>query len=52
MVFPQLFQGLFGFILDSSNKASHNSGYLILFLIAVTFFVLGSVFVSRVRKVK
>jgi MFS family permease len=52
MVFPQLFQGLFGFILDSSNKASQNSGYLILFLIAVTFFVLGSVFVSRVRTVK
>jgi MFS family permease len=52
MVFPQLFQSLFGFILDSSNKASHNSGYLILFLIAVTFFVLGSVFVSRVRNVK
>lgn len=52
MVFPQLFQGLFGFILDSSNKASKNSGYLILFLIAVTFFVLGSVFVSRVRNVK
>ncbi len=52
MVFPQLFQSLFGFILDSSNKASHNSGYLILFLIAVTFFVLGSVFVSKVRNVK
>jgi MFS family permease len=52
MVFPQLFEGLFGQILDSSNKASHNSGYLVLFLIAVTFFVLGSVFVSRVRNVK
>jgi MFS family permease len=52
MVFPQLFEGLFGQILDSSNKASHNSGYLVLFLIAVTFFVLGSVFVSKVRNVK
>ncbi len=52
MVFPQLFQGLFGQILDTGNKASTNGGYPILFSIAVTFFVLGGVFISRVRSVR
>jgi len=52
LVFPQLFQGLFGQILDAGNRASLNGGYPILFAIAVTFFVLGTVFISRVRGVK
>lgn len=52
LVFPQLFQGLFGQILDLGNKASQNGGYPILFAVAVVFFVLGTVFISRVRGVK
>jgi MFS family permease len=52
MVLPQLFQGPLGQILDAGNRASKNSGYPILFAIAVTFFVLGTVFISRVRGVK
>jgi MFS family permease len=52
MVFPQLFQGLFGQILDAGNAASRNGGYPILFGVAVVFFVLGGVFISRVRGVR
>jgi hypothetical protein len=52
LVFPQLFQGLFGTVLDVGNKASPNAGYPMLFGIAVVFFVLGTVFVSRIRGVR
>lgn len=52
LVFPQLFQGLFGTVLDWGNKASLNGGYPILFGLAVLFFVLGTVFVSRIRGVR
>jgi MFS family permease len=52
MVLPQLFQGPLGQILDAGNRASPNAGYPILFAIAVTFFVLGTVFISRVRGVR
>ncbi len=52
LVFPQLFQGPLGQILDAGNKASPNGGYPILFGIAVTFFALGTFFVSRIRNVK
>ncbi len=52
LVFPQLFQGLFGQVLDSGNKASPNGGYPILFGIAVVFYVLGGVFISKVRGVR
>jgi MFS family permease len=52
LVFPQLFQGLFGQLLDRANKASENSGYALLFGIAIGFFVLGTVFVSRIRGVR
>ncbi len=52
LVFPQLFQGLFGTVLDVGNKASPNAGYPVLFGIAVVFFVLGTVFVSRIRGVR
>ncbi len=52
LVFPQLFQGLFGQILDAGNKASPNGGYPILFGIAVVFYVLGGIFINQVRGVK
>jgi MFS family permease len=52
LVFPQVFQGIFGQILDAGNKASTNGGYPIIFTIAIVFFVLGTVFVSRIRGVK
>jgi MFS family permease len=49
LVFPQLFTGPLGQILDAGNKASPNGGYPLLFGLAVVFFTLGTVFVSRVR---
>ncbi|MCV5245732.1 hypothetical protein OFC58_34565, partial [Escherichia coli] len=52
LVFPQLFQGVFGQILDAGNRANPNGGYPVLFAVAVTFFVLGTVFISRVRGVR
>lgn len=52
LVFPQLFQGLFGQILDAGNRASPGGGYPILFALAVTLFALGTVFISRVRGVR
>lgn len=52
LVFPQLFQGLFGQVLDIGNKASTNGGYPVLFTLAVTFFALGTLFVSRIRGIK
>lgn len=52
LVFPQLFQGLFGQVLDAGNRASANGGYPVLFTIAVVFFVLGTGFVSRIRGVR
>jgi MFS family permease len=51
-VFPQLFQGIFGQLLDVGNAASPNGGYPLLFGVAVVFFVLGGVFVSRIRSVR
>jgi MFS family permease len=52
LVFPQLFQGVFGQILDAGNRAAPNGGYPVLFTVAIAFFVLGTVFVSRVRGVR
>ncbi|MWR36455.1 MFS transporter, partial [Helicobacter pylori] len=52
LVFPQLFQGLFGQILDAGNRASPGGGYPILFALAVTLFALGTLFISRVRGVR
>jgi MFS family permease len=52
LVFPQLFQGLFGQILDAGNRASPGGGYPILFVLAVALFVLGTAFISRVRGVR
>jgi MFS family permease len=52
LVFPQLFQGLFGQILDAGNAASKNGGYPLLFGLAVVFYVLGGVLVSKVRGVR
>lgn len=52
MVFPQLFQGVGGRVLDAGNALSKNAGYPILFAVAIAFFVLRTVFVSRVRGVR
>jgi MFS family permease len=52
LVFPQLFQGLFGQVLDAGNAASKNGGYPILFGMAVVFYILGGVLVARVRGVR
>jgi MFS family permease len=52
MVFPQLFQGIFGQLLDAGNASSENGGYPLLFGIAVVFFVLGGAFISKVRSVR
>lgn len=52
LVFPQLFQGVFGQVLDWGNRASTNGGYPILFGLAVLFFLLGTVFISRIRGVR
>lgn len=52
MVFPQLFQGVFGQLLDAGNASSRNGGYPLLFGIAVVFFVLGGAFISKVRSVR
>jgi MFS family permease len=52
LVFPQLFQGLFGQLLDSGNASTKNGGYPLLFGLAVVFYVLGGVLVSKVRGVR
>jgi MFS family permease len=52
LVFPQLFQGILGQLLDAGNKASPNSGYPLLFGVAVMCFALGSAFVYQVRKIR
>jgi MFS family permease len=52
LVFPQLFQGLFGQVLDAGNADGKNGGYPILFGMAVVFYVLGGVLVARVRGVR
>jgi len=54
MVLPQVaFVPLFGVLLDWANRSSGQSflGYPVLFGIAIVFFVLGTVFVGRVRRV-
>lgn len=52
LTFPQLFQYAFGAIRDAGTVNGSTVGYLMLFGIAVVFFVLGTVFVSRVRGVR
>ena len=55
MVLPQVaLVPLFGILLDSANRSSGKDflGYPILFGIAIVFFVLGTVFVGRVKGVK
>jgi MFS family permease len=52
LTFPQLFQYAFGAIRDAGTVGGSTWGYLALFGIAVVFFVLGTVFVSRVRGVR
>ena len=41
-----------GFLLDYFNSQSANSGYRAVFGSAIVFFVLGTVFVSRIRSVR
>jgi len=41
-----------GFLLDYFNHLSPNSGYRAVFASAIVFFVLGTVFVSRIRSVR
>jgi MFS family permease len=52
LVFPQLFTGFLGQLLDAGNKASPNGGYPLLFGVAVVCFALGTVFVYQVRNSK
>ncbi len=52
LVFPQIFQSVFGFVLDTGNKLQANSGYSLLFMLAVVFFGLGTVFVSRIKNTR
>ena len=41
-----------GFLLDYFNHVSPNSGYRAVFGSAIVFFVLGTVFVSRIKSVR
>ena len=41
-----------GLLLDYFNRFSPNSGYRAVFASAIVFFVLGTVFVSRVKSVR
>jgi MFS family permease len=41
-----------GFLLDYFNSQSPNSGYRAVFASAIVFFVLGTIFVSRIRSVR
>ncbi len=52
LTFPQLFQYIFGAIRDAGTVGGNTVGYLMLFGIAIVFFLLGTVFVSRVRGVR
>jgi MFS family permease len=52
LTFPQMFQGAFGAIRDAGSVNGGTLGYMTLFGIAVVFFILGTVFVSRVRGVR
>lgn len=52
MVFPQVFDSAGGRLLTWGNTVGHNSGYTILFAVAVVFFLMGTVFISQVRSVK
>ena len=50
---PQVrFPGTLGFVLDALNRQSANSGYRAVFSIAVVFYLLGAVLVSRIRSVR
>jgi MFS family permease len=50
---PQTFApAIGGVLLDAFNRQSPNSGYRAVFASAIVFFVLGTVFVSRIRSVR
>jgi MFS family permease len=51
--FPQVvLPSVLGFVLDAFNRNSPNSGFRVVFAVAVVFFVVGTVFVSRIRSVR
>ena len=41
-----------GFVLDAFNRQSANSGYRVIFIGAAIFYLLGTIFVSRIRSVR
>jgi len=41
-----------GFALDAVNRQSANSGYRVIFIGAAAFYLLGTVFVSRIQSVR
>jgi MFS family permease len=50
---PQTFApAIGGFLLDAFNRQSPNSGYRAVFGSAIVFFILGTIFVSRIRSVR
>jgi MFS family permease len=50
---PQvLLPGTLGFLLDALNRHTPNSGYRVVFGIAILFYLLGTVLVSRIRSVQ
>jgi len=53
LTLPQFVVPFFaGNALDYFNRASHNSGYRVVFSAAIVFLALGTVFVSRIRSVR
>jgi MFS family permease len=52
MVAPQILQAANGPVVGAVNASSANAGYRLIFLVVIAFFVLGTVFVSRVRGVR
>ena len=50
---PQVLLGsVLGFVLDLFNRQSPNSGYRVVFSVAIVFYILGTVFVSRIKSVR
>lgn len=53
LTLPQvLVQALAGVALDAFNRASPNSGYRVVFSAGIVFYLLGTVFVSRIKSVR
>jgi MFS family permease len=51
--FPQVvLPSVLGFVLDAFNRHSPNSGFRVVFAVAIVFFGLGTVLVSRIKSVR